>query len=266
MATLANVLLVLGVVAFLVARTGMTRVPQAPESPPERARSAQVVRAPATPSPSRSSPTRPFSLIGQVSGEEITARMRPRIDSPSIGTFESTNEQGAAQVFLLEPEKLDGDGALPADQEWVRALLPIRPNQTSGYLPVEDLEVFSTDYRIEVDRSAFELTVYEGEEQLMEVPIGLGTGETPTPVGRFYLASLLQPPDPNTIYGIYAYGLSGYSETLTNWKGGGVIGLHGTNDPESIPGHVSHGCIRMLNEDIEKLVPLLPLGTPIQIT
>ncbi|MBA2725036.1 MAG: L,D-transpeptidase, partial [Actinobacteria bacterium] len=176
------------------------------------------------------------------------------MDSPSLGTFGTTNEQGAPQVFLLEPEKLDADGGLPANQEWVRALLPIRPNQTSGYLKVEDLEIVSTDFRIEVDRSAFELTVYAGKEEFMKVPIGLGTGETPTPVGRFYLASLLQPPDPTSVYGVYAYGLSGYSETLLDWKGGGVIGLHGTNDPESIGSEVSHGCIRMLNEDIEKLV------------
>jgi hypothetical protein len=205
-------------------------------------------------------------LIGQVSGTEITARARPRIDSPDLGTFESTNEQGAPQVFLLEPEELDAEGSLPQDQEWVRALLPVRPNGTTGYLPVDQLEIFSTDYRLEVERAAFELRVYKGDEKLMEVPIGLGTGETPTPVGRFYLASLLQPPDPNTVYGEYAYGLSGYSETLLDWEGGGIIGLHGTNDPASIGTEVSHGCIRMLNEDIGRLVPVLPLGTPIVIT
>ena len=46
---------------------------------------------------------------------------------------------------------------------------------------------------------------------------------------------------------------------------GGVIGLHGTNDPSSIGNRESHGCIRLYNRDIEKLVPLLPLGTPVVI-
>ena len=179
-----------------------------------------------------------------------------------IGTFPSVNAQGAPQVFLLEP---DGP-RIPKGEKWVRALLPVRPNGTTGYLPVADLDVQTTDYRIVVERSEFELTVYDGDDQLMRVPIGLGTGETPTPVGRFFLASLLQPPDPNTVYGPYAYGLSGYSETLTDWEDGGIIGLHGTNDPKSIGGRVSHGCIRMRNQDIERLVPLLPLGTPIEIT
>jgi len=42
--------------------------------------------------------------------------------------------------------------------------------------------------------------------------------------------------------------------------------LHGTNAPSSIGHESSHGCIRMHNRDIERLVPLLPLGTPIRIT
>lgn len=147
----------------------------------------------------------------------------------------------------------------------MKALLPIRPNGTTGYLRVRDIEVFATDYRLEVDQAKFRLTLFEGEREVMSVPVGIGTGDTPTPVGRFYLVALLEPPDPDTIYGAYAYGLSGYSETLLDWEGGGIIGLHGTNAPESIGRAASHGCIRMKNADIKRLVPLLPLGTPIDI-
>ncbi len=51
-----------------------------------------------------------------------------------------------------------------------------------------------------------------------------------------------------------------------NWPGGGVLGIHGTNDPaHSIGERVSHGCIRMRNEDIDYLAGLLPLGTPVEI-
>jgi lipoprotein-anchoring transpeptidase ErfK/SrfK len=52
---------------------------------------------------------------------------------------------------------------------------------------------------------------------------------------------------------------------LRNWELGGIIGLHGTNDPSSIGRNSSHGCIRMLNEDILRLRKILPLGTPIVI-
>ena len=67
------------------------------------------------------------------------------------------------------------------------------------------------------------------------------------------------------MYGNYAYGLSAFSDALTDWAGGGIIGLHGTNDPSSIGDRKSHGCIRLYNWDIEKLVPILPLGTPVEI-
>jgi lipoprotein-anchoring transpeptidase ErfK/SrfK len=76
----------------------------------------------------------------------------------------------------------------------------------------------------------------------------------------------LKAPNPNTVYGTYAYGLSGFSNRLTSFAGGdAVIGVHGTNNPASIGHTVSSGCIRMLNSDIEKLVPVLPLGTPVEI-
>ena len=44
-----------------------------------------------------------------------------------------------------------------------------------------------------------------------------------------------------------------------------MIGLHGTNDPSSIGHYTSHGCIRLYNRDIDRLVRILPLGTPIAI-
>lgn len=168
-------------------------------------------------------------------------------------------------MFLLtarpgeRPETQGPEGA------WYEALLPVRPNGTVGFLPAEDVALSTTPYRLVVDRAAFSLTLWKGAEVVEKIRIGLGTGATPTPVGRFYLASLVKPSKAGTVYGSFAYGLSGYSEVLTEWRGGGVVGLHGTNDPASVGKRASHGCIRMLNSDIDKLVPQLPLGTPIEI-
>ncbi|MGI8773484.1 MAG: L,D-transpeptidase [Actinomycetota bacterium] len=220
-----------------------------------------------SPSPTRAEPedVTDLHLIGHARTDKVVAHASPSTHSEIIAKFDRLNDQGAPQVFLLQPVYRDPDGSLPAGTRWVKALLPLRPNGTAGYLQVSDLDVFSTRYRIEIDRANFSLSLFEAEREIMSVPVGIGTGETPTPVGSFYLASLLKPPDPDTIYGTYAYGLSGYSETLLDWEDGGIIGLHGTNRPESIGRAASHGCIRMSNEAIEKLVPLLPLGTPIDI-
>lgn len=41
--------------------------------------------------------------------------------------------------------------------------------------------------------------------------------------------------------------------------------IHSTNKPLGVGMRVSHGCIRMLPEDIERLFPQLPVGTPVTI-
>ena len=46
---------------------------------------------------------------------------------------------------------------------------------------------------------------------------------------------------------------------------GNGYALHGTNQPSSIGRSVSHGCIRLRNEDIQKLYETVPVGTPIYI-
>ena len=67
------------------------------------------------------------------------------------------------------------------------------------------------------------------------------------------------------VYGSFAFGLSAYSPQLSDWPGGGVVGIHGTNQPEILPGQVSHGCIRLRNQDILRLARVMPVGTPLTI-
>ncbi len=46
---------------------------------------------------------------------------------------------------------------------------------------------------------------------------------------------------------------------------GDGYGIHGTNVPESIGRSVSHGCVRLRNEDIERLFEMVAVGTPVYI-
>jgi L,D-transpeptidase catalytic domain len=200
------------------------------------------------------------TLIGAAVTEHVVARTAPEANAAVVARFDRRNVFGSGQVFLLDKEVVDGRG-----HRWYRALLPLRPNGTHGFVRADDLQLRTTSFRLDLNRSAFRLRLFDGCELLRSFRVGIGTGETPTPVGRFYINTLLKPPDPYTVYGTYAYGLSAYSPVLTYWKDGGFIGLHGTNEPSSIGHRSSHGCIRMLNGDIEKLVKILPLGTPITI-
>jgi lipoprotein-anchoring transpeptidase ErfK/SrfK len=86
----------------------------------------------------------------------------------------------------------------------------------------------------------------------------------PTPAGDFYIRNKLTRYQ-SAFYGRLAFGTSARSAVLTDWPAGGFIGIHGTNEPELLPGRVSHGCIRMRNADILRLGRLMPVGTPLTI-
>lgn len=183
-------------------------------------------------------------------------------DSPDEGSsarlLDPATEVAGQLVFLVKH-----DGA-----DWLEVFLPIRPNGSTGWLRAGDVELYEHDYRIELFLSQRRLVLFEGSSVVLDEPIGVGAEQTPTPGGTYYLKELLRPPDPGGFYGPYAYGLSGFSNVLTDFAGGeGVIGLHGTNDPSSVGRNVSNGCIRLRNATITRLVEDigLPLGTPVLV-
>ena len=87
---------------------------------------------------------------------------------------------------------------------------------------------------------------------------------SPTPRGRFFVRDELTR-FADRFYGPVAFGTNARSPGLTDWPGGGYIGIHGTDSPQLIPGRISHGCIRMRNADILALARRMPVGTPITI-
>ena len=167
---------------------------------------------------------------------------------------------GAASVPLVLLEKS------PAADGWIEVYLPVRPNGSTGFVKAADVRTESHNFRIEVKLGAFNLKAYDGDKVILDAPIATAKGNTPTPGGLYYTNQLLQPPQQNGPYGTYAYGLSGFSDTLTEFAGGDAqLGIHGTNEPDKIGQQVSSGCIRLRNADIDKLAKVLPLGVPVLI-
>lgn len=164
------------------------------------------------------------------------------------------------QTFLVEEEARDSTGAV-----WYRVLLPVPPNGSTGWVRASDVLVEGLRHRLVVYLSDFRLEVYEDGGLLRTYPIGVGEDNTPTPGGEYYVNEAFVLTRDTSAYGSHALGLSGFSPVLTYWKGGGVIGIHGTNKPESVGSKASHGCIRMRNGDIAELFPLAPRGTPVAI-
>ena len=116
-----------------------------------------------------------------------------------------------------------------------------------------------------VDRGAPELRLLRNGKVVMRVPVGVGASASPSPPGRYYIRERLDLANSSSIYGALAFGTSAFSRYRTDWPGGGQVGIHGTNQPELIPGHISNGCVRLRNSDILALGRRIEVGTPLLI-
>jgi lipoprotein-anchoring transpeptidase ErfK/SrfK len=153
--------------------------------------------------------------------------------------------------------------------DWFQALLPSRPNGTTGWIRASDVTVSAPTYRVEVSRAAHQLKlirIADGAVILTSV-VGVGAPSTPTPTGEFFVRDLFPTGTMDHPYGPFAFGLSGHSEVLMHFgTGDGRIAIHGTNQPGSIGADASNGCVHVPNNVDLTLIPYLTLGTPVVIS
>jgi lipoprotein-anchoring transpeptidase ErfK/SrfK len=146
-----------------------------------------------------------------------------------------------------------------------RVQLPVAPNGHSGWISADAVRVFDVDSRIVVDLSERRLVAFRDGKQVLSAPVAIGSPQTPTPIGRYFVNERWLLASGDGPFGIAALGISAHSAVLRNWVQGGPIALHGTNEPSSIGQAVSHGCVRLSNADMQKLLGVAPAGTPVVI-
>ncbi len=196
------------------------------------------------------------SVVGQAEAPLVDVFAEPE-GSEVAHTLEHPTETGAPLVFLVT------DDTTSADR--VGVLLPIQSDGNRGWVNRSDLSFGITQYRVIVRPAAHRLELWEGEELVLDVPAGIGS-DAPESGSLLYVKELLQPPNSDTVYGAFAFGLSGASNTLDKFtEGDDVIAIHGTNDPSEVGKDVDRGSIRLTNTAIEELVGVVPLGTPVEV-
>ncbi|MGI9080368.1 MAG: L,D-transpeptidase [Acidimicrobiales bacterium] len=218
--------------------------------------------APATSNAPTSPPTttRPLNVVATAAVPAVGVWDSPGQGDPAHSLDNPAPPYGTPLVFLVQEQQPD----------WLKVLVPIRPNGSTGWIRRSDVELTTHDFRMLVELGAHRLTVWKGETVFDTEPIGIGRDTAPTPPGQYYTRELLKPTNPGGAYGPYAYGLSGYSEVIFEFsenglKGDGRFAIHGTNDPSSIGQSHGNGCIRISNEAITKLATSLPIGVPVEI-
>jgi len=207
----------------------------------------------------RLSDGRPFAHWAHPA-QRAPVRRLPFQASRRVARTHYLTEDGFPEVYPVLRRFTYRDGSA-----WLRIRIPMRPNGRTGWVRASALGPLNrVRTRLAVDRGRLRATLYRSGRRIWRSPVGVGAAGTPTPAGRFWIREKFKVAEPGGVYGPRAFGTGGYS-VLSDWPGGGVIGIHGTNEPYLIPGRPSHGCIRVPNPAIRRLARLMPIGTPVQI-
>lgn len=186
-----------------------------------------------------------------------------RLPAPGAGRIARTRyltEDGFPEVYPALRSWRDSKS-----HTWLEVRVPMRPNGRKGWVRRSALgPLYRVRTVLVVVRRRLRATLYARGRPIWRAPVGIGKPSTPTPAGRFWIREKFRTSDPAGLYGPVAFGSSDYS-VLSDWPGGGIVGIHGTNEPSLIPGRPSHGCIRVRNQAVRRLWRQMPIGTPLLI-
>jgi lipoprotein-anchoring transpeptidase ErfK/SrfK len=197
----------------------------------------------------------PESIVATARTGRVAVYRSARSSTPFL-RLASPRASGAPLVFLVRRRVAGRD----------QVYLPVRPNESKGWVNERDVVLASNPYSLQVRLHAHELVLRKRSRIVARIRAAVGRSVLPTPTGLYYIVELLRQPNPKGPYGPYAFGLSAHSNVLYSFGGGpGQIGIHGTDVASSIGRSASHGCIRISNAAISRLATELPLGTPVRI-
>ena len=200
---------------------------------------------------------------GTLARHHVVIRARPSMDAPELAVLRQFRPDFRPQYVLALARRLDGESGKPA---WFRISIPGRPNGRTGWVRAAAVELWPVHKRLVIYRGARRFEFWDGDRLVRSGKVAVGKPGAETPLGLFYVTDKFDPTvDPDwAILGAYAFETSAYSK-LSDWPGGGIVGVHGTPWPWLLGKAVSHGCVRLSNRDILFLRTRIPVGTPVKI-
>jgi lipoprotein-anchoring transpeptidase ErfK/SrfK len=196
---------------------------------------------------------------GTLNWSQVTVLAKPRAGAKRIRVLKQFRPDFRPQYVLALSKLTNGRTGQPT---WYRISVPGRPNGQKGWVKAAAVELRPVKKRLVVDRSQRRFEFWQGDTLLRRGKVAVGARGAETPTGLFYVQSRFVPSA--EILGAFAFETSAYSK-LTDWPGGGVVGVHGTPWPWLLGQAVSHGCVRLHNDDVLWLRSRMPEGTPIKI-
>lgn len=196
---------------------------------------------------------------GPIDWTQVAVRSRPSTTASVIKVMTQFRPDYRPRTVLALSDLTDPKTGKPA---WYRITVPGRPNGRTGWIPAGSAALTPVDRWLVVYRGSRKFEFYVNGKLRRAGRVAIGRKGMETPLGLFYVQAKFDPSWP--VLGAYAFETSGYSK-LSDWPGGGVVGVHGTNTPDLIGQAVSHGCVRLYNKDIQYLRSVVKVGTPIKI-
>jgi len=195
-------------------------------------------------------------------------------DKKIAQVFYSPDQSSATTNIISNPGPFEGTRILETTgretEEFVEVILPVTPNNTSGWLIREDITIAESENLIIVDLSERKAALYVGADLIAEAPVAIGAPNTPTPALEAIIDAIWERSSSETklpsLYGQRLFGLNKHSEALSDFDGRRpALAIHGTDEPDLIGSAVSNGCIRMHNDDMAIFAEHVTLGTRVSI-
>jgi hypothetical protein len=199
---------------------------------------------------------------GTLVWERVVVRSRPSPSASRVTVLKQFRQGFRPQYVLALSERRNAKG----EPTWFRISVPGRPNGRTGWVRAASVELRPVHKRLVIRRGARKFEYWDGDRLVRSGKVAVGKPGAETPLGLFYVTWKFDPSvDPDwSILGAFAFETSAYSK-LTDWPGGGIVGVHGTPWPQLLGQAVSHGCVRLSNENIVFLRSRVPLGMPVKI-
>jgi len=175
-----------------------------------------------------------------------------------------TDWSGAAQRLMVTGRHRDARG-----RDWVRVQLPMRPNESAGWVRADRVRLSATRVRFVVRLGSRRLEIWRGTRRLASWPAGIGRPGTPTPTGRFAIQDPVRThPSQVGIYGRHTLTLTAHSTALRTFMGGdALVAIHGTGTGRSwrVGRPSSYGCVILGERELAAAARHARPGTPVII-
>ena len=206
------------------------------------------------------SPPKPVVGSGTINVPTLLVRNAPSGSARVIARLSEFRPQDYRPRYVMAVAVKKGKQGKPA---WYKISVPGRPNGRTGWVPANQVTIRSVPWQVVVFRGSRVVQLWKKDQLVHTSKVAVGAPGMETPTGLYYVTVRFRPVKVPFL-GSFAFELSAYSK-LSEWPGGGVVGLHGTTAPQLLGQAVSHGCIRISNESANFLRDRIPLGTPLRV-